>query len=91
MQDLDRRAKNFLIIYGIARSAMHSAAKVYNGAIWCTLKCILIKFQGKNNLKISLFPATTTKKAASLLGEGVLVRGNAHPENCEKIVRFGAF
>ena len=28
---------------------------------WCILKCILIKFQGKNSLKISVFIATTTK------------------------------
>ena len=39
-------------------------------AIWCILKCILIKFQGKYSLKISVFIATT-KKAASLLEEGV--------------------
>ena len=24
-----------------------------NGAIWCILKCILIKYQGKNSLKIN--------------------------------------
>ena len=40
-----------------------------NAAIWCILKCILIKFQGNNSLKISMFIATTTKKDVSLLGE----------------------
>ena len=35
--------------------------------------CILIKYEGKNSLKISVFIATTTKKTASLLcSPGVL-------------------
>ena len=39
-----------------------------NGAIWRILKCISIKFQGKNSLKISVFITTITEKNASLLG-----------------------
>ena len=38
-------------------------------AIWCILKCILIKFQGKNSWKISVFIATTMKKAVSCYEE----------------------
>ena len=48
-------------------------------AIWCVLKCILIKFQGKNSLKILVFIATTTKKATSLLGEGGVGTGAYSP------------
>ena len=46
-------------------------------AIWCILKCILIKIQGKNSLKISVFIATTTKKGTRLLGESYGV-GTGH-------------
>ena len=35
--------------------------------IWRILKCILIKFQGKNSLKISVFIATTTKKSCEFV------------------------
>ena len=58
---------------------------------WCILKCILIKFQGETNLKISLFIATTTEKATSLLGEGVSVRWHAPAEKFEKMMQFGVF
>ena len=64
--------KIFFIIFGTARIESRDLFMGYmgmlpreilkNGAIWCILKCILIKFQGKNNLKISMFIATTTKK-----------------------------
>ena len=40
-----------------------------NGAIWCILKCILIQFQGKNSLNISVFIATNTKKISVFLNE----------------------
>ena len=40
----------------------------FNCAIWCILKCILIKYQSENSLKISVFIAKTAKKDASLLG-----------------------
>ena len=59
-----------------------------NAAIWCILKCILIRFQGKNSSKIS---ATTTKKVTSLLGKRGVATGHAHPENFEKKLQFGTF
>ena len=73
-----------------------------NGAIWCILKCILIKFQGENSLKIYVFIATTTKKTTSLLGAdgGMLywenfeeiVQSSPNPRDIfEKIVQFSAF
>ena len=52
---------------------------------WCILKCILIKFQGKNSLKISLFIATTPKKATSKERKGACSHGK---ENFEKMVHF---
>ena len=55
------------------------------------LRCISIKFQGKNSLKISVFIATTTKKAMSSLGEGLLVRGHAPRNLFKKWCNFGAF
>ena len=36
----------------------------------CILKCILIKYQGKNNLKISVFIATTMKKSCGFVRRG---------------------
>ena len=47
----------------------------------------LIKCSGKNDLEISMFIATYTKKAVSLLGGGGLQR-HATPE---KMLQFEAF
>ena len=84
MQDLDRGAKNcFYYFWHSAYTLNDESRNLFRGvrwhappesfeisAVWCILKCILSKFQGRNTLKISVFIATTTKNAASFLGDG---------------------
>ena len=76
MQDLDRGVN---IFFALTRNVMYWAVKVVTylrgtkafffikkyDALWYILNCFLVKFQGKNRLKISMFIANT-KKAANL-------------------------
>ena len=51
---------------------------------WCIPKCILIRFQDKNSVKISVLIGKNTKKGTSLLGKGGIVRGHVPPEKNRK-------
>ena len=61
-----QHTNRLIYLWGMAACSLWKLWK--NGAIWCILKCILIKSQVKNRLKISVFIATTTKKTTKLLG-----------------------
>ena len=55
-----------------------------NGAIWCILKSILIKYQGKNSLKISVFKQQLRKSCEFVRSGGCWYGGMLPQKNLKK-------